>query len=58
MAGQDVHSVVADPLFTDAAHGDYRLRPESPALTRGFKELPYAEMGLTRTEFRRTLPRF
>ena len=56
-AGQDVHSVVADPLFVDAAHGDYRLRPESPALTRGFKELPYAEIGLQRTEFRRAVAR-
>lgn len=55
-AGQDVHSVVADPLFVDAAHGDYRLKAESPAFARGFKDLPYAEMGLRRTQYRPKLP--
>ncbi len=54
--GQDVHSVIADPLFTDAANGDYRLKADSPAFTCGFRELPYSEMGLQRTEFRPDLP--
>ena len=52
-AGQDADSVLADPMFVDPANGDYRLRPGSPALARGFKEIPYAEIGLRRTKFRK-----
>ena len=47
--------MIADPMFVDPANGDYRLRPGSPALARGFKEIPYAEIGLRRTKFRKEL---
>ena len=36
----------ADPLFVDAAHGDYRLKPNSPAFALGFQRLPLEKMGL------------
>jgi GH141 insertion domain/Right handed beta helix region len=44
--GQDVNSVVADPLFVDAANYDFRLKPESPAYALGFKDIDTSEVGL------------
>jgi hypothetical protein len=51
--GWDRHSIVADPLFLDAAKDDFRLNPESPAIQKlGFQPLPIAEMGLVEDEWR------
>ena len=44
--GYDAHSVVADPLFVDAANGDYRLQPDSPALKLGFQQIPVDRIGI------------
>ncbi len=55
-AGCDAHSIVADPLFRDAAKDDYRLRPESPAYKLGFKDIPYGKIGLRITPYRPILP--
>ncbi len=43
--GFDRHSVVADPCFVDPLAGDFRLRPESPALTMGFKPIDLSSVG-------------
>jgi len=44
-AGHDRNSVIADPLFMDAAKDDYRLRPESPAWKLGFQRIPVEKIG-------------
>ncbi len=43
--GLDRHSLVGDPLFVDPDKGDYRLRPNSPALRLGFKPIPLEKIG-------------
>jgi len=50
--GYDVHSVVADPLFVDPAAGDYRVRPDSPALALGFENFPMDGFGVLKPEFK------
>ena len=44
--GHDQHSIIADPLFVDAEHHDYRLQPNSPALKIGFKPFDYSQAGV------------
>ena len=55
-AGRDTHSVVADPLFVDAAKDDYRLEPESPALKLGFKPIPVEKIGPYKDDLRASWP--
>ena len=45
LGGQDKHSVVADPQFTDAAKHDYTLQPGSPALKLGFQQIEISKVG-------------
>jgi hypothetical protein len=48
--GQDAESLLADPLFVDPQHGDFTLKPGSPAAKIGFKPFDYSQAGrLTRT---------
>ena len=46
--GQDVHSLVADPLFVDPEHGDFTLMPGSPATKIGFKPIDMSQVGRTK----------
>lgn len=45
-----------DPLFVDAARGDFRLRPNSPALKLGFKPIPVQQIGLYKNSMRASWP--
>jgi hypothetical protein len=44
--GHDRHSLVADPKFVDAAHADFRLRADSPALKLSFVPIDTSRIGL------------
>jgi len=48
--------VSGDPGFVDAARGDLRLKPDSPAWKLGFERIPVEKMGLRLDEYRRALP--
>ncbi len=54
--GQDQGSVMADPLFVDAEKLDFRLRPESPALRLGFRQIPLEQIGPYEDELRASWP--
>ena len=47
--GRSIGDVVDDPLFVDVKNGDFRLKPDSPALKLGFKEWDHSLVG-PRTE--------
>jgi hypothetical protein len=44
--GYDKHSIFADPLFINPEKGDYRVKPESPALKLGFRNFDVDNFGL------------
>jgi len=54
--GLDHQSLIADPLFVDAAKDDYRLRRKSPAYDLGFKAIPAGRIGPYRDPLRASWP--
>jgi hypothetical protein len=44
----DTHSQAVDPLFVDPENGDFRLRPDSPALRMGIVPIDLLKVGLRR----------
>ena len=47
-SGVDANSLAVDPLFVDAANGDFRLSPDSPALSLGIVPFDSSKAGLVR----------
>ena len=43
--GLEANSLAADPQFVDPAHGDYRLKPDSPAFGLGFQPIDFSRIG-------------
>jgi parallel beta-helix repeat protein len=43
--GQDVHSIIANPLFADPQHGDFSLESGSPAAKVGFRAIDLSNIG-------------
>lgn len=45
--GVDRHSIAADPLFENPDEGDFRLKPNSPALQMGIVPIDLSKIGLS-----------
>jgi hypothetical protein len=54
-AGQDAQSKIVDPLFRNAAKGDFRFRLFSPAVKAGFRPIDSAQAGVYGTRAWRKL---
>ncbi len=51
--------VIADPLFVNQQNpeqGGFRLNANSPALKRGFKQIPFKKIGLYKSNDRASWP--
>ncbi|MCL5280146.1 MAG: DUF5123 domain-containing protein, partial [Planctomycetes bacterium] len=45
MAESKDNLVNTDPLFVDAAQGNFQLKPDSPAYKVGFQPIPFEKIG-------------
>lgn len=54
--GLDRHSLIADPLFSNVAKGDFALSPASAALKMGFQSIPIEKIGPYNDSLRASWP--
>ncbi|MCX7015074.1 MAG: PDZ domain-containing protein [Candidatus Sumerlaeota bacterium] len=54
--GIDAHSKTGDPMFMDPEKGDFRVKPDSPALALGFENFPMDQFGVTKPEWKAEAP--
>ena len=54
--GVESRSTAGDPLFVDADNGDFRVKPESPALKMGFENFPTNDFGVRKPTLRAIAP--
>lgn len=50
--GMEKGTVIADPLFTDAANYDFTLKCDSPALKSGFKPIDMSDVGPLKNKYK------
>lgn len=50
--GYEAHSLFADPMFVDPSRYDYRVGPDSPALTLGFENFAMGDFGVMTPAYR------
>ncbi|MGJ8650998.1 MAG: right-handed parallel beta-helix repeat-containing protein [Opitutaceae bacterium] len=48
--GVDTHSQAVDPLFVDPENGDFRFKPNSPAIKMGIVPIDLSKVGLVATQ--------
>jgi len=51
-SNRDVHSILADARFVDAASGDFRVKDDSPALKLGFVNFPMDQFGVQKPKLK------
>ena len=56
-AGNDKNSIIADPMFVKPETGDFTLKPDSPALKLGFKQIDVTGFGSSLAEDGKSAPR-
>lgn len=54
--GLDNKSIIVNPLFNDVVKRDFRLSSNSPALRRGFQQIPIEKIGLYASPMRASWP--
>lgn len=50
--GADSHSITGNPMFVDAANGDFRVTANSPALNIGFRNFDMSQFGVRSKKLR------